>query len=58
MNNDFLLKLQKEATTQKKLNEERIFPESFDALTSFIGTYSWQTILVLAILTAILAEIL
>jgi len=58
MNNDFLLKLQQEAIIQKKLNEDRLFPEFFDGLTSFIGVYSWQTLLVLSIITAILVELL
>lgn len=57
MKNDFLTKLQQEASAQKKLNQERIFPEVFDEVTSFIGIYSWQVLLVLSILTAILVEI-
>ncbi|MBU0974791.1 hypothetical protein KKD03_03775 [Patescibacteria group bacterium] len=55
--NDFLKELQKEARAQKKLNEERVFPEFFDEVTSFIGVYSWQTLLVLALITATLVEI-
>ncbi|MCB9813456.1 MAG: hypothetical protein H6772_03555 [Pseudomonadales bacterium] len=57
MKNDFLSKLQNEALTQKKLNEMRIFPIFFDGLTSFVGIYSWQTLLILAIITTIFFEL-
>ncbi|NCO12475.1 MAG: hypothetical protein GW754_04405 [Candidatus Pacebacteria bacterium] len=58
MKNDFLKELQKEATTQKKLNEERIFPEFLDEITSFIGIHSWQTLLILSVLSTILVELI
>ncbi len=58
MKNDFLKELQKEAKAQKKLNEERIFPEFLDEVTSFIGEYSWQTLLLLSIASAILMELI
>lgn len=57
MKNTFILELQKEARAQKKLNQERIFPEIFDDVTSLIGFYSWQTILVLAVISAAIVEL-
>ena len=56
MNNDFLLELQKEASIQKKLNQERIFPEYLDGLTSLIGNYPWQTLIVMSMVTTFLVE--
>lgn len=58
MKNKFLIELQKEAKAQKKLNEQRIFPAFLDEVTSFIGEYSWQTLLFLAVLTAVLVELI
>ena len=58
MKNDFLKTLQKEARVQKKLNEERVIPEFFDGITSFIGVYSWPTLLVLAVIAALFVEFL
>lgn len=58
MKKDFLKELQKEAKAQKKLNEQRIFPEFLDEITSFIGEYSWQTLLFLSFLTAIVVELI
>lgn len=58
MSKNFLSELQKEASIQKKLNQERIFPEYFDGLTSLIGNYPWQTLLLLSAVSTILLELL
>ncbi len=58
MNDNFLEELQKQAKIQKTINEGRIFPEFFDEITSFMGTYSWQTLFILALLSSILIEII
>lgn len=58
MNNNFLSELQKEASIQKKLNQERIFPEYLDGLTSLIGSYPWQTLLLLSAVSTIMLELL
>jgi len=58
INKNFLLTLQREARVQKKLNEKRIFPELFDGITSFVGIYSWQFLLVLSIATVMLIRLL
>ncbi|PIY80953.1 MAG: hypothetical protein COY80_00075 [Candidatus Pacebacteria bacterium CG_4_10_14_0_8_um_filter_42_14] len=56
--NNFLKKLEEEAALQAKLSTTRIFPRELDALTSFIGRNSWQFVLVLSGLTALLIELL
>lgn len=43
---DFLTKLQAEAKLQAKLHQHRVFPTQLDWLTSFIGRYPWQVLLV------------
>lgn len=53
----FLEKLQKEARFQQHLFENRVLPTKVDSLTSYIGTHSWQTLLVLSFVTAALLEI-
>ncbi len=53
MKQNFLAQLQKEAKLQKKLHQRRMFPSKFDAVTSFIGNYSWQVILFLAVISAL-----
>jgi len=57
MKKNFLTQLQQEAKLQKKLNQQRIFPSKLDTLTSFIGAYSWQVILVLAVITSFIFRI-
>lgn len=53
----FLQQLQDQAQRQAKLNTQRVLPKQFDAVTSFIGNFPWQTILFLSLLTSILLEI-
>ena len=54
----FLHKLQAEASLQARLHEHRFVPPQLDWLTSFIGRYAWQVILVLSLATAIALEVL
>lgn len=56
--NNFLEKLEKEASLQAKLSTTRIFPSQLDALTSFIGRYPWQFVLVVSGMTAFAIELL
>jgi hypothetical protein len=53
----FLEKLQEQAKLQSKLNEHRIFPRQLDNITSFIGNYPWQTLLVISFLSAALWQV-
>lgn len=55
---DFLTKLQTEAKQQAKLNQSRILPQELDGLTSFVGRYPWQVLLVSSGLTSLALEIL
>lgn len=55
---EFLQKLQAEAVFQKKLHDYRLLPKKVDSITSFIGTHSWQVILVLSVLTAVVLEVI
>jgi hypothetical protein len=49
----FLQQLQQQAKLQSKLNKTRLFPKQVDPLTSLIGNYSWQFLLVLSGITAV-----
>ncbi len=49
---DFLDRLQTEADLQARLHQQRFIPARLDALTSFIGRYPWQVVLLLSGLTA------
>lgn len=53
----FLERLQSQAAKQAVLNKERIFPSQLDGLTSFIGNYPWQTLIVVSILSALCLEL-
>lgn len=55
--NQFLEKLQAEANFQQEIFKNRVLPTKVDAITAYIGTHSWQTILVLSFVTAVLLEI-
>jgi len=55
---EFLAQLQKEATFQKKLSEHRILPKQTDSVTAFIGMHVWQVLLILAVITAVLLEVI
>jgi hypothetical protein len=49
---EFLQKLTKTAQWQSQLQRERLLPVELDALTSLIGNYPWQTLLIISGLTA------
>lgn len=53
----FLSRLQSEAKLQSKLHRERWLPAQLDPLTTFIGQYSWQVLLVMALITSVLVEV-
>ncbi len=55
-NSEFLLKLQAEAKAQKRLFSTRFFPPALDIVTSFIGRYSWQVILISSGVTSLVVE--
>lgn len=54
---DFLVKLQAEAAQQALLEKKRFFPSSLDFVTSYIGRYSWQILVVLSGASALGVEI-
>jgi hypothetical protein len=54
---EFLEKLEQEATLQSRLQQQRLLPQQIDWLTSIIGRYPWQTILVLSGFVAFLLEV-
>ncbi|MCA9368844.1 MAG: hypothetical protein H6773_04570 [Pseudomonadales bacterium] len=54
----FLEKLQKEAAFQGELYSTRLLPKKADAVTAYIGTHVWQVIGSLALITALLLEII
>lgn len=41
----FLVKLAKEARLQARLESKKILPEKLDFLVGFIGRYTWQILL-------------
>jgi hypothetical protein len=53
----FLHQLQLQAEKQARLHYTRLLPPQLDFVTSFIGHYPWQVILVLSALTALVTEI-
>jgi len=52
----FLAKLQVEAKLQAKLHEQRLLPPQIDWLTSLIGRFPWQFLLVTSSLVAAVVE--
>jgi hypothetical protein len=54
----FLSKLQAQAELQARLNTHRFFPSQMDEITSFIGRYPWQVVLVASGLTSLWIEVL
>ncbi len=56
--NDFLTKLQIQAKMQSRLEKSRILPHQADGLASFVGRYSWQTLLAASLITTILLEVI
>lgn len=55
---DFLTVLQEQAEKQSQLYKTRILPKNVDWITSMIGNYPWQFILVLSIFGAVVWEFL
>ncbi len=53
----FLNELQQQAKLQAPLNTVRWLPKEVDPITSFIGKYPWQVLLVLSGVTAVLIRI-
>lgn len=45
---EFLKKLESEAALQAKLERRQLLPRKLDRVTSFIGRYPWQVLLVLS----------
>jgi hypothetical protein len=54
---DFLQHLEQEALRQKQLYRHRVLPPQLDALTTFVGTYAWQVLVIAAFVTAVLIEV-
>lgn len=54
----FVARLQAEAALQSQLHQRRFLPSQLDWLTSLIGNYPWQVVLILSGLTAGALEIL
>jgi hypothetical protein len=58
MNQSFLDQLQAKAQEQAKLNQTRILPAQFDEITSLIGRYPWQSLVLVSFLGAALWEVI
>ena len=56
--NTFIKQLQEQAQKQAQLHQKRLLPRQLDVITSFIGNYPWQVILVLSGITALMIELL
>lgn len=54
---DFVSLLQEQAQLQSKLNKERLLPREVDWVTSLIGNYPWQFILVISVIGAVIWEV-
>jgi len=55
---EFIKRLKEEAAIQAKLEKQRFLPSGLDPLTSAIGRYSWQILVILSGLTSFLLEIM
>ncbi|NCN06348.1 MAG: hypothetical protein GW946_00710 [Candidatus Pacebacteria bacterium] len=55
---DFLQILEKEASLQAKLEAKKLLPSQLDAVSSFIGRYTWQVLLFGSGVTALALECL
>lgn len=53
----FLAKLEQEAARQAKLYHQRVLPPQLDRVTTLIGKYPWQVILILSGFTAVFMEL-
>jgi hypothetical protein len=56
-NVDFLSKLQAEAKLQARLHQQRVLPTQVDWLTSLVGNYPWQFLIVLSGLVALFIKV-
>lgn len=55
---EFLKKLESEAALQAKLERSQLLPRKLDRITSFIGRYPWQVLLVVSGLCSAGIEVL
>jgi len=55
---DFIIRLQQEAKFQAKLNQSRLLPKQLDYIAVFLARNSWQVIVFVSGLTALLIETL
>ncbi len=53
----FLAKLQQEAQAQAKLEERQILPKQLSGLASLVATHSWQVLLLLSLLGALVWQL-
>jgi hypothetical protein len=53
----FLARLEAEAARQAQLSNKRLLPAQLDWLTSFVGRFPWQVLVVSAAITAVLMEV-
>jgi hypothetical protein len=56
-NSDFLAQLQGQAQKQAQLHHHRLIPKKLDAVTSVIGRYPWQVLLVISGLSAVVVTV-
>jgi hypothetical protein len=54
----FLDQLQAEAKFQAQLRNQPLLPRQLDPITSIIGNYPWQTIVLISGITALVIEVL
>lgn len=54
----FLKVLQDVAKDQKALGQRRLVPEGFSSLANFVASYTWQTILVLSLVSTVFLKLL
>lgn len=54
----FLQGLERQAKAQAVLEKNRVFPRQLDFFTAFVGTHTWQVLVVLSFATALLLEVL
>lgn len=55
---EFVAKLQKQAAIQAKLHSMRLLPSRLDPITSVIGQYPWQFLLISSAITAVILRLL
>lgn len=57
-NQDFVKRLQQEAAKQALLQKHRVLPAGLDTLTALVGNYPWQSLVVAAVISALVLEFL